>query len=418
MNLIFSKNIPQLVALITREITSREDKKTHWARFKKQYDRELCEILGVDPSWGIPAGSLLGFDVDEKRKLILLNYSATAHNLLHEVDGGWTPVLRQLRGLVCCYENPGSVAGVKLVSRGFEKFFNQSEIPETSIEKLSEAADGRVVECTSKEDGHMIEYFVHERKLCATTRGKLNTPSAEGALDMLSRGSFIRSGVVCKRFGKDLLSLVCEFVHPMTRVHVDYGDSKKLFLLEAYDVNGEPLGRNVLEEIASEMPDVFVLPKVSYMTLEELVYEINDRRVQNREGWVAQIPSPAGGTRRVKFKYIAYIGEMVKSKLSYKYLMNCIKNDRLSKMLITLPEEIREVAYNMVSEIIGITNISVPDGKLGYRQLYSLYTPNEGGVEYFRSVCRMYYKEVVASGGKRIAVLLKGNTSYMDISSQ
>ena len=406
MNLIFSKNIPQLVAFITREITSREDKKAHWARLKKNHNNELCEILGVNPSWGITAGSLIGFDVDEKRKLVLLNYSATAHNLLHEIDGGWTPVLRQMRGLVCSYEAPGNPAGVKLVSRGFEKFFNQSELPETSITQLAKDTAGVSFECSAKEDGHMIEYFMHDRKLCATTRGKLNTPSAEASLDMIDRVSFIRAGVIVKRFKKDLLSLVCEFVHPMTRVHVDYGDSKKIFLLEAYDTNGDALGRNILEKIEAEMQDVFVLPEKQSMTLEELVSEIENRSIHNREGWVAQIPTPDGGHRRIKFKYIAYIGEMVKSKLSYKYLMNCIKNERLDKMLITLPEEIREVAYNMVDEIISITNGAVPDGDLGYKQLYNLYTPTEGGIEYFRTVCRAYYRDIISTGGKKEETLI------------
>ena len=187
----------------------------------------------------------------------------------------------------------------------------------------------------------------------------------------------------------------------MTRVHVDYGDSKKLFLLEAYDTDGEPLGRNILEKIEAEMQDVFVLPEKRSMTLEELVSEIENRSVHNREGWVAQIPTPDGGHRRIKFKYIAYIGEMVKSKLSYKYLMNCIKNERLDKMLITLPEEIREVAYSMVDEIIMITNEAASDGDLGYKNLYSLYTPIEGGIEYFRTVCRAYYRNIISTGGKK-----------------
>jgi hypothetical protein len=116
--------------------------------------------------------------------------------------------------------------------------------------------------------------------------------------------------------------------------------------------------------------------------------------VQNREGWVAKIPTPSGGIRRVKFKYIAYIGEMVKSKLSYKYLMNCIKNDRLDKMLITLPEEIRAIAYDMVREVVEATTMGA-NGDLGYKALYALYNPSECGVDYFRTVCRDYYRTAV-----------------------
>ncbi len=400
MNQILDNQIPQLVALITREMTNRDDKKANWASFKKSYDRELCEILGVNPEWGLQAGSLIGFDIDEERKLILLNYSASAHNLLHEIEGGWSPVLRQMRGLIYAWENPGNVEGVRLVSRGFEKFFNQSEIPETGMDVLAAAAGKKLLSCTAKEDGHMIEYFMHDRKLCATTRGRLGTPSAEAALDMIARSTFMKAQIISKRFGKDLMSLVCEFVHPITRVHVDYGDAKKLFLLEAYDTSGEMVGRPVLEAISDELYEYFVLPEFREMTLTELVAEINDRDVHNREGWVAFIPDADGKDRRIKFKYIAYIGEMVKSKLSYKYLMNCIKNDRLDKMLITLPEEIRAVAYDMVSEVVEATNAGA-NSNLGYKTLYSLYSPNEGGVDYFRTVCRSYYKDVVAAGGNK-----------------
>ena len=414
MNQILNKQIPQLVALITREMTNRDDKKAHWAAFKKRYDRELCEILGVDPKWGLQAGSLIGFDLDEERKLILLNYSASAHNLLHEIDGGWSPMLRQMRGLVYAWNVPGQAEGVKLVSRGFEKFFNQSEIPETSMDSLAADSGDSLLACTAKEDGHMIEYFLHDRKLCATTRGRLGTPSAEAALDMIGRSTFMKAQIISKRFGKDLMSLVCEFVHPMTRVHVDYGDSKKLFLLEAYDKNGEMVGRPVLEAIADELYEFFVLPEFREMTLTELVAEINDRDVHNREGWVAFIPESAGGFRRVKFKYIAYIGEMVKSKLSYKYLMNCIKNDRLDKMLITLPEEIRTVAYDMVREVVEATNDGA-NSELGYKALYSLYSPNEGGVDYFRTVCRGYYREVERLGNKRVHINVGTSPKYIDI---
>lgn len=323
-------------------------------------------------------------------------------------------MLRQMRGLVYAWETPGSTSGVKLVSRGFEKFFNQSEIPETSMDSLADASGDSLLACTAKEDGHMIEYFMHNRKLCATTRGRLGTPSAEAALDMIGRSTFMKAQIISKRFGKDLMSLVCEFVHPMTRVHVDYGDSKKLFLLEAYDTNGEMVGRPVLEAIADELYEYFVLPEFREMTLTELVEEINNRDVHNREGWVAFIPEATGGFRRVKFKYIAYIGEMVKSKLSYKYLMNCIKNDRLDKMLITLPEEIRAVAYDMVREVVEATNAGA-NGDLGYKALYALYSPNEGGIEYFRTVCRGYYREVESLGSKRVYINVGTSPKHIDI---
>lgn len=414
MNDILSNQLPQLVALITRSMTTREEKKTHWATFKRHYDAQLCEILGVDPAWGIQAGSLIGFDVDPDRKLILLNYTAAAHNILHEIDGGWTPALRQMRGLVYAYEEPGQIEGVRMVSRGFEKFFNQGELPETSIDQLRKESKDRACLCVAKEDGHMIEYFLHDRKLAATTRGRFGTPSANLALQKIRRSIFIKAAVVAKRYNKDLMTLVCEFVDPTTEVHVDYSGESSLYLLEAYDTSGYPVGIDVLRAITSELFEHFKMPSTKIMSVKQLVEEINDRSVVNHEGWVAHVPTAEGGHRRVKFKYVSYIGEMVKSKLSYKYLMKCIQNDRLDKMLFTLPEEIREKAYSMVMEIGNTTNVGIAFGS-GYKELYGLFNENEGGRDYFRTVCRDFYRAMQAAGHKRINLVRRTGPNFVEI---
>jgi len=341
--------------------------------------------------WGIQAGNLIGFDIDFNRKLMLLNYSPTAHNLLHEIPGGWTNVLRALRGLVVSFDKSGDESGVRLVSRGFEKFFNQGELPEVQLEKLKEDTRGEAVFCTQKEDGHMIEYFLHQGKLCSTTRGRLSTPSGQAAMEMLTRAQFVKASNIAAAMNTKLMTLVCEFIHPMTKVHVDYCDDRSIYLLEAYDTQGHPVFRDVLHRIAMAMPNTFKMPKSKWMTVENLVTEINDRVVVNREGWVAQIPVQGNSPRRVKFKYINYIGQMVSSKLSYKYLMNCMKNERLDKMLITLPEEIRTHAYDMVNTVQKTSLTGRMSGK-GYCALYDLYTSDEGSRENFRNICRTFYR--------------------------
>ena len=82
---------------------------------------------------------------------------------------------------------------------------------------------------------------------------------------------------------------------------------------------------------------------------------------------------------------------MVKSKLSYKYIMNCIKNKRLDKMLFTLPEEVRVEAYKMVETVKSYTDRSILAGT--YKPLYDLYNPEtEGSKSYFTQVCRNYWR--------------------------
>jgi len=379
---LLTYDIPRLVAFITGEIRTRADKKAKWAKFKNENMEALREMIGLPDRPDCKPGDVMGFDIDDDKKLILLNYTGSAHNVLHSVENGWTPMLRQMRGLVYEFGAPGDPRDVKLVSRGFEKFFNFNEMPETNLwSLLRDAPDGEKVVVREKADGHMIEYFCHNKQLNATTRGKFGTASSDLALTMFQRSHFILASVFAKKRGHDLMSVVVELVHPDTEVHVDYAGKHQLFLLAAYDNQGTKLPLEDIEYIAHEMSNVFTLPNVKHMTVHEIVAEVRDRSVSNNEGWVASI-----GDRLVKFKYETYIGMMVESKLSYKYIMNCMKNDRLDKMLSTLPEEIREVAYEMVDDVKKKTN------RHGYQSLYTLYNEKEGGNAYFKTVCREYWR--------------------------
>ena len=123
-NNLLTNDIPQLVAFITSEIRTRADKKVKWAKFKNENMETLREMIGLPDRADCKPGDVMGFDIDDDKNLILLNYTGSAHNVLHSVEGGWTPMLRQMRGLVYEFGSPGDPREVKLVSRGFEKFFN------------------------------------------------------------------------------------------------------------------------------------------------------------------------------------------------------------------------------------------------------------------------------------------------------
>ena len=127
MNNILKNDMKILVALITSEIRSREDKKAKWSQFKKDHREDLRVILGLPDREDVNPGTLMGFDIDDENNHILLNYSAEAHNILHDIPGGWSPALRQMRGLIYSFGEPGDGSAIKLVSRGFEKFFNANE---------------------------------------------------------------------------------------------------------------------------------------------------------------------------------------------------------------------------------------------------------------------------------------------------
>ena len=238
----------------------------------------------------------------------------------------------------------------------------------------------------------MLQYFVHGGALCATTRGRLETQYVDAALSLFDAKSFLAAQHTCRLFGEELMTVVVELVHPISRGYshmVDYGDEESIYLLAAYNTDGDEICANVLERIVLKVRETgntsIVLPGRTMMTIDEMLVEIERRDVHNNEGWVACLGTGTAA-RRIKFKYVNYIGEMVKSKLGYKYLMNCMINDRLDKMLITLPEEIREVAYGMVDHLRRLSRSS------SYRTLYVLHDDNEGGVDYFRTVCRNYWR--------------------------
>jgi len=379
-----NKNIRELVSAITTDIRSRDEKKLKWAEFKKENNDLLRNLLGLQEDADVKAGDLVGFDIHPEENLILLNYTSQAHNILHEIDGGWTPVLRSMRGLVYCFGN--SMQDIKLVSRGFDKFFNQSELPETSIESLKSRCGDKKLICREKADGHMVECFLHKDRLFTTTRGKFGTLSAKQTLEMMNRSHWIKADLIGRKLKTNLMTIVVELITPESEVHVDYEGEETLCLLAAYDLEGRKIHDKFLNYIHESMPDIFSIPEVSYMTLSEVIENIQDRSIHNREGWVVDCCGML-----VKFKYENYIGKMVASKLSYKYIMRCLQKNRLEKMVSTLPEEIREISSIMVSEI----EQKVEECKEvnSHLPLYDLHSQLDGGESYFRTICREFWKE-------------------------
>ena len=288
-------NVQKIVKLITSEIRTLEDKKEKWASFKRKNAEKIKKLLLLEHTDFENPGELFGFDIDEERQLILINYTGQAHNVLHEVDRGWSQPLRDMRGMIYDF----GVEEPVLVSRGFEKFFNYSELPENSYKELTRKYGDNKYTVREKADGHMIEYFVHNDELCSSTRGKFGTVSAEIASDMLTLSDFQQ---VEKTVGKSLMTIVVELVHPYTKVFVDYDNAETLYLLNAYDADGESLSLGDLEHICETMPHLFLCPESRVMTLNEIVDEVSSRSVSNHEGWVMDFNG-----QLIKFKYINYI---------------------------------------------------------------------------------------------------------------
>ena len=374
-------NLIKLVKLITNNIKSREEKKEKWASFKKENYDLIENLIGIS-GLNIPnATSLFGFDIDEKRKLILLNYSSQAHNVLHNYLGGWSRELRNMRGLIYSYEKE-----IKLVSRSFEKFFNSNGLPENMINNLfNKFGKNTPYEAREKADGHMIQFFEYNNELLATTRGKFGTASALEALTLLDKNTWDIIKGIYNSSGYKLMTLTAEICTPNTKVFVDYNGKSTLFLLTAYDYQGNKIEDNSLFKNISKISNLFSVPKTKTFTLSEIVKEVQNRNVKNNEGWVINLNGYL-----VKFKYETYIGMMVNDKLSYKYIMQCIINDRLDKMLMTLPEEVMESAYEM--EVLVKEKLKKVKETNSKNHLYDLWSDKEGSKPYYRTICRNFIK--------------------------
>ena len=85
---------------------------------------------------------------------------------------------------------------------------------------------------------------------------------------------------------------------------------------------------------------------------------------------------------------------MVNSKMSYRYLMQTMVNKTTLKMISTLD------AKSLVEANVLIDNIDVKviecNKSFSYKPLYELWSDEEGSLNYFRLVCRKFYKNFIA----------------------
>lgn len=376
-------NIVRFVEIITGtgEIRNNEDKKNKWASFKKENEQLIKSLFNITDELTLNPCNVISFDIDEERQLLLLNYTSQAHNVLHVYENGWSNELKLCRGLVFSFKEE-----VKLISRGFEKFFNANEQKENQTSSLSNKYKGKF-NAYEKIDGHMIEFFENENELCATTRGKFNTLSAQESLTLIKRKEWDQ----CKYFlktahGIDLMTIVAELVTPSSKVLVDYNNKEEVYILAAYDTTGSKISYDLMKVINSFISNSN-LPEVRTFTVKQMIKEIKRRDVDNHEGWVMDL----NGTL-LKFKYNNYIGMMVNSKMSYRYLMQTIINKTTEKMIYTLDQE------SLSNAKLLLKNIKSKESECrainSYKPLYELWSDEEGSLNYFRLVCRKFFKSL------------------------
>lgn len=341
-----------------------------WRKQPKN-EKRTNKLFEYERDAGMPAiGSLVGASFHPERPLIMFNYTSTAHNLLHRFPAGWTPELRRCRGIV--FDRQG-----QLVALPFPKFFNAGEVPETT-----DLPDEPFI-ATAKHDGHLGIIFNHEGDWLLTTRGEFTSPTAKIGNRMLAK-CLRRKG--WRELGRNVNPLV-EIIHPRTRVHLDYRGWEGFILIGATNRSSlEDYRHHVVTDLAGQL-GLKQAEMWEGRNIAELKRLVTDRSVTDKEGYVVRFQNGL----RVKFKYAGYIGLMVASKLSYKYLMNRIAAGNLKKMIDTLDEEVRGEADRMVGQLMAVKKIA--DVKARRTYLYGLVPP-DGSTAYYRQVCRNFLKKL------------------------
>lgn len=286
-----TKRLATLIKEIDRAgITSREQ----WHEWKRGQTDLLCKLLDYQKQEGMPdVTQVMVPHFHRDLPLIGLNYTPAAGISLHHYRQGWSSSLRACRGST--FARDGS-----LVARGFPKFQNFGEIGG------SWPGGDDDPEVTIKEDGHLIIVFRYKDKVIAKTRGEFHSPTAILANEM------IRADLVPHWMEMDFkdITVLCELIHPETKVQVDYGDRQAMILIGLYDnATGIDLPIDELRKAA----DAFGLECVRQvdMNREDLMQVIHGGG-NNAEGFVARWPDGY----RVKFKYGGYVDRMKEERAS------------------------------------------------------------------------------------------------------
>ncbi len=325
--------------------------KVSFRRFIRDRDTQIKDMFGYSGRAEIPSiASLVSASFHGRHPLIMLNYSSAAHNTLHHHPNGWSVPLRLCRGIV--FDHNGV-----LVARGPLKFFNYGEMPETT-----DLPFGPFI-VTQKHDGHLITIFRYAGEFVATTRGEFGSPTSQIACEKV--GNLATKHNWDGKF-QSRWSVCTEFIHPLTKVYVNYRGADKFVVLAVYESLGDVSGSDVsfndrhingyqyeeVRDIAKllGLPVVEAWPGQSPEDVDDLVCLVNDRTVKNLEGYVARF---ANGLW-VKFKFIDHLAKMVGAKLGHKYLMQRIISGNLEKMMKVFDGEQHQMAVRMLDDIRGV----------------------------------------------------------------
>lgn len=256
--------------------------------------------------------------------LYILNYSASCQYERH-----WNDITLNCRALVVDGE-------YNVISRGFPKFFNYSELDGILEGTLKKHATG-AFEVYEKMDGSYIGVFWYNGELVINSRGSFTSPHVEWAKAILETKN-------CTGF--NLLheyTYALELVHPENRIVVNYGDTTDLIFLARF--NNESGADDIFCPAGFKATRRF--DGLSKKGFEEIVTQIKD----DEEGVVVKFENGF----RCKFKGEEYCRlHKWMTNLTTIDVWEALKSNKIVEMLELAPDEMYDIIRKYQDELLAI----------------------------------------------------------------
>lgn len=235
----------------------------------------------------------------------------------------WDEITRNSRGHIY------NLATGECVAWAFPKFFNLGENPESLPERF---AWDQPYEIYEKLDGWLGVLYRHEGRFKIATRGSFHSSGSVWATEEIAK--YDLSSL------PDEATLCFEILTPEQRIILDYGDTRRLMILGAFNRHtGEEFPRASVEQWATQC-DLGIVPVHPPMSLAEL--KSRQKELQQVEGFVLRFPDG----RRVKIKTEWYTDlARLMANLNPITVWESLRNGRVDReYLQKIPEELREIA--------------------------------------------------------------------------
>lgn len=274
----------------------------------------------------------------ETDTLVQYNYSEFTNNA-----GLWNSTTLFNRG------NIYSKVDGTLIARSLPKFLNWEQL---SLIERTYWSNQKVVCATEKMDG-CLGIIYNYNGLKYNSRGGFDNYVTDAIKDIISD----KYDITLLEDLTQQYTLICEVIHPDTKIIVDYDNKKMLYLITAYNKNNEEVDYNTIQRIGNILNMPYA--KRYETTWEELFNNQKNLTYQN-EGVVLCLPDPnSNEPYRVKLKTLDYLriaaAKRMLNKINiWKRMRDDYKGQKTSfqDYLNTLPDELVGLATRFQTEIL------------------------------------------------------------------